>query len=270
MIETMIDWSSRIENAPKEDYNQLLYDATVVAEPQHVSRLLALGACIIPMNETLETALHYAAKHGLVRKLELLTKVCENVDLKDIHKLTPLYYAAVKGHKQCLIKLLHHPKEPECKLEKALEHAVREKHSETVKTLLDYGLDKYMLEVSELEECKHLGRLMELAVKNVDKDTINVLLEKGFSINRRKFTEITIEKRGAISQSRYKNKPDYTCSDNQVKGYESNPIIKAVEINDLLFVQWLVEKGAKFDIPILKVEIGCGAMSVSQHGVSLF
>ncbi len=78
----MINWSSRIENALKENYNQLLYDATVVVEPQHVSRLLNLGACIVPMNETRKTALHYAAKHGLDRKLELLTKVCGNVDLK--------------------------------------------------------------------------------------------------------------------------------------------------------------------------------------------
>jgi len=55
-------WSSRIENAPKENYNPLLYDATLLAELDDVSNLLNHGALVIPVGNDNETALHLAAK----------------------------------------------------------------------------------------------------------------------------------------------------------------------------------------------------------------
>ncbi len=102
----------------------------------------------------------------------------------------------MKGHKQCLIILLKHTKKPEYKLDKALKHAVRKKQSDTVETLLDYILDKL-----ESKKFDHLVPIMKRAVVNVDKETIDVFLKKGFSINGGKFIKVTFDQEGGWFKS---------------------------------------------------------------------
>lgn len=91
-------WDQRVSNPPSENLNQLLYDATAMAEPENVVTLLARSAMIVPMGEKKDTALHLAAKRGLSQKLAELVKVVPDVNLYDGLDCTPLVFAASKGH----------------------------------------------------------------------------------------------------------------------------------------------------------------------------
>ena len=51
--------------------------------------------------------IHEAAKNGSLEQVQAFLKSGENVDVKDKHGMTPLYYAAVNGHKNVCICTRH-------------------------------------------------------------------------------------------------------------------------------------------------------------------
>lgn len=228
-------WTDRIANSSREDYPRLLYDASVTGKQEDVLTLLAKGAMILPIDEKQNTALHMAAKHGLSRNLQALTSYVADVDIENRKGRTPLWYAAVKQHYECLTILLNHPIKPKRHLDDLLERVFKQKLYVSVSVLTGY-----LLQEKGEKGCEKYGGLIESAVVNKDKAMIEVFMNRGFSING------GFMRRDGEESCHYEDSPDLSS-----QYYESNPLLIAIKEKDLDMVQWLVSWGAKIDIPVI-------------------
>lgn len=232
-------WNQRIASAKPEDYNQLLYDAAITAEPEHILKLLGLGAMLKSVDEKGNTALHVAAENGLDKNVQAITSFIADIEIENEKERTPLWFAAVKGHMECLTVLLKHPKKPDNHLGATLDKVVQLKLPEVANALLTY-----LLAQRGREKCEKYGVLIEGGVVNQDPEMIKVFMKHGFLLNG------GVTRRDGAGRARYRNEPDLTD-----QYYESNPIITAVLKGNFPMVEWLVENGANVDIRLFGDEI---------------
>lgn len=232
-------WHQRIASAKPEDYNQLLYDAVITAEPEHILKLLGLGAMLKSVDDKGNTALHVAAENGLHKNVQAITSFIADIEIENEKERTPLWFAAVKGHMECLTILLNHPKKPDHHLGETLDRVVELKLPKVADALLTY-----LLAQRGMEKCEKYGVLIEGGVVNQDVEMIKVFMKHGFSLNG------GVTRRDGAGRARYRNEPDLTDL-----FYESNPIITAVRKDNLPMVEWLVEKGAIVDIRLFGDEL---------------
>jgi ankyrin repeat protein len=247
-------WSQRVSNPPPANLNQLLYDATAMAEPEDVITLLAKGAMIVPIGERMDTALHLAARRGFAVKLEALASVESTVNIEDKYNRAPIAFAALKGHHECVQVLLKHPKKPAYDLSKLLGEAVNEGQSKSVDALLGY-----LLERRGMERCEKFGDLIESAVKAENKAMIEVFMTRGFPLNGGRVVYKT--ENGKVPFTQYDNNPDKT----RLRGYVSNPLLTAIKQRSKEMVEWLVEKGASIEIPVFVPDRKGGDMTILDY-----
>lgn len=255
----MTPWQCRIANASKEQYNQLLYDATGTGGPNDVSALLEKGAMLAAFGEKMDTALHLAARRGLTKQLSILASCFVDLSVKNAKGQTPLLSTAKRGHLECIDILLRHHM-PSDDVENALVEAVKARKSTTVDALL-----KHLLEKKGMKRCEKYIELIEWAVVNQDKETIDSFTNKGFSINGGNYVVASKHEgwlRPYISYSdSYQNNPRLKSSLFEFEGYKSCPLMVAIQRGDIDMVQWLVlKKKATVDLPVFNKDKKRGHM----------
>lgn len=263
----MTPWQCRIANASKEQYNQLLYDATGTGGPNDVSALLEKGAMLAAFGKKMDTALHLAARRGLTKQLSILASCFVDLSVKNAKDQTPLSWAAKRGHLECIgILLKHHM--PSDDVENALVEAVKARQSTSVNALLTH-----LVNSKGMKRCEKYIELIEWAVVNQDKDTIDIFTNRGFSINGGNFV-VASKKQGwfgpfiAHSES-YQNQPRLNASLFELEGYKSCPLMVAIQRGDFDMVQWLVlKKKATVDLPVFNEDKKRGHMGdyADKHG----
>jgi len=76
---------------------------------------LNVGACVNTKGERGMTALHYAAREGNSKIVELLLRFHAQVNAVDDSGWTPLHYAMYRGHKEVALILLRDGADPDIK-----------------------------------------------------------------------------------------------------------------------------------------------------------
>lgn len=149
---------------------------------------------------------------------------------------------------------MNHQKKPKDNLAKLLEDAVEEKQSKTVDVLLNYLLEEWGKKAYE-----SYGVLIETAAKEGDKETIEVFLARGFSLNGGRVVNKT--ENGKASFTVYESNPDK----NRLRGFVSNPLLAAIKFGEKEMVEWLVERGALTDIPVFIPDRKNGDMTILDY-----
>lgn len=132
-------------NARDVHGKSVLHTAVRQGSPM-VGLLVDRGASVIcPESKYGRTPIHIAAELGATEILEtLLWKCSKGADIKDKKDMTPLHFAAERGHRNCCHVLLRHGANPSAKNrcnETALHIAVRNCYLLTSQILLSYEHD---------------------------------------------------------------------------------------------------------------------------------
>ncbi|XP_037798903.1 ankyrin repeat, PH and SEC7 domain containing protein secG-like isoform X2 [Penaeus monodon] len=132
-------------NARDVHGKSVLHTAVRQGSPM-VGLLVDRGASVVcPESKYGRTPIHIAAELGATEILEtLLWKCSKGADIKDKKDMTPLHFAAERGHRNCCHVLLRHGANPSAKNrcnETALHIAVRNCYLLTSQILLSYEHD---------------------------------------------------------------------------------------------------------------------------------
>ncbi|MGI8996571.1 MAG: ankyrin repeat domain-containing protein [Pyrinomonadaceae bacterium] len=122
-------------NAPAQDLNQQLWEATRKGDAEAVKSLLAKGADVNAKFRYGATALSYAADRGHLEVVKVLLDHKADVNVKDtFYNATPLIWAAQKGHTGIVVALLDKGAEGR---DTALMISAGEGNAEMVKAVLE-------------------------------------------------------------------------------------------------------------------------------------
>jgi ankyrin repeat protein len=150
--------------------------------------LLSRGADVNIRDTSGHTALHVAAEQGLVAELTVLLHDSANVNLHDNNQETPLHYAVRFGQLKVLTILLQQPQldvnAQDCEGNTSLMVATARGDNEMVKRLLDYGVDKRIINRSG-QSCLHIAAVhsqlacLKTILNPKDQDFLDILDDDG-------------------------------------------------------------------------------------------
>ncbi|KAK2706053.1 hypothetical protein QYM36_016167 [Artemia franciscana] len=168
VVQLLLDSGANVE-AKGEDSKTPVHIAVSNKKETIVKLLLRYGAKVDNQDKNGKTALHLAAEKGTTEVVQLLLDSGANVDAKAKDKNTPLHFAVSNPGNIEIVKLLLNYG---CKVSSTLLHSAVSNpgNIEIVKFLLNYG-------------CKVSSTLLHLAVASSDTEVVEMILDKGASIN---------------------------------------------------------------------------------------